>query len=185
MKTKVFAIMGEAGSGKDYLVKQLVQSEPSLFNEIISYTTRPKRDNEIDGVHYHFVSVNEFLSMNLLESTIFNDWYYGTGLNALVDDKINLGVFNPAGVDHLLRHEQLDTQVYRLEVLPQTRLIRQLSRETYPNIDEIIRRYGTDKKDFQGLRFNYTPLKNNNFVELQKAMDYITVAAKRALGKID
>ena len=184
MNTKVYMIMGEAGSGKDYLVKNLVQANPDLFNEIISYTTRPKRSNEVDGVHYHFISVNEFLSMNMLEQTIFNGWYYGTGLNCLVPDKINIGVFNPAGVRSLLGKSYLTSEVYKLETRPATRLIRQLSREDNPDINEIFRRYGTDEKDFKDLQFNYTVLNNNNFTDLQKAIDIITVKAKRDLGKI-
>lgn len=183
MNKKIYLIMGEAGSGKDFLVKNLVQSNPDLFNEIISYTTRPMRSNEVDGVNYHFISVNEFLTMNMLEQTMFNGWYYGTGLNCLVDDKINLGVFNPAGVKTLTQRACLDTTVYKLETKPATRLIRQLQREEDPDIKEIFRRYEADEKDFKDLLFNYTVLRNETFVDLEKAMNIITLKAKQDLGK--
>lgn len=53
---KIIAIIGEAGSGKDYLVKKLIFNYPDLFHEIVSCTTRPRRENEIDGIHYHFLT---------------------------------------------------------------------------------------------------------------------------------
>ena len=36
---KIIAIIGEAGSGKDYLVKKLIFNYPDLFHEIVSCTT--------------------------------------------------------------------------------------------------------------------------------------------------
>ena len=49
MKKRIIAIMGEAGSGKDSLVEKLIKNK-ELFHKIIPCTTRPLRENEIDGV---------------------------------------------------------------------------------------------------------------------------------------
>ena len=59
MKYKIVALIGEAGSGKDTILQDLLQN--SNFNEIISYTTRPPRDGEINGKNYFFISPEEFL----------------------------------------------------------------------------------------------------------------------------
>ena len=49
--------MGKAGSGKDTLLKTLLQTSPfNMANPIISCTTRPIRDYEKDGVDYHFLT---------------------------------------------------------------------------------------------------------------------------------
>ena len=48
MKTKIIAIFGKSGAGKDALQKFLIKLYPD-FNKIISFTTRPKRDNEVEG----------------------------------------------------------------------------------------------------------------------------------------
>ena len=56
-KTKVFIIIGEAGSGKDMIVSHMSLFYPELFHKMISYTTRPKRDVEKNGDAYHFVTV--------------------------------------------------------------------------------------------------------------------------------
>ena len=80
MMIKIIALMGKAGSGKDTLLHKLMEQDPLRFNEIISYTTRPLRDGEIDGVNYHFVSDETFLQMvndgKMLEHSVFNNWHY-------------------------------------------------------------------------------------------------------------
>ena len=50
-------LIGPQGSGKTTLAKEL---ERRGYEQIIAYTTRPPRDNEIEGVDYHFVTDAEF-----------------------------------------------------------------------------------------------------------------------------
>lgn len=177
---KIIAIMGEAGSGKDCLTKKLVRNYPELFNEIVSCTTRPKREKEIEGVDYYYLSKDQF-ELNIengkmLEYTTFRGWYYGTLLDSLSQTKINLGVFNPAGVKSLVKNKDIQVVVYRLSVHPKERLLRQLCREEYPDIDEIIRRYETDKQDFAVSPCAVNVLMNNNFDQLKE--NIITIANK-------
>ena len=83
---KIIAIIGEAGSGKDTIMKRVLEAAPHL-HEIVSCTTRPPRDGEIDGVNYHFLTPDNFTSkvMNdeMLEYTMFNNWFYGTSYDSL------------------------------------------------------------------------------------------------------
>ena len=101
---KIIAIMGEAGTGKDTLMQEVLKVHP--FHEIVSCTTRPSREGEVDGVNYHFLSESEFaekvLNFDMLEATEFNGWFYGTDITALSPNKVNIGVFNPAGVEALM-----------------------------------------------------------------------------------
>ena len=160
---KIIALIGEAGTGKDTLMKEIIKKTPSL-HEIISCTTRPMREGEVDGVNYHFLTLEQFtgqvLRNEMLESTNFNNWFYGTSLQSLDKDKINIGVFNPAGIKSMLNHPEVDLQVYRVFCADKIRLIRQLNREKNPDVDEIIRRYGTDKADFANLDFEYEEIYN-------------------------
>lgn len=172
MKTKVIALIGEAGAGKDYLLKQAIWRYPEL-HEIISCTTRPKREGEIDGENYYFMTDEEFAAARLLEATEFNSWHYGTSLDALDPSTANIGVFNPAGVRSLLAQPDLDVKVFYVSVSDKTRLIRQLNREANPDIDEMMRRYLADKKDFQNLEFNYQTLENKDVFDLIKALDHL------------
>ena len=103
---KIIAIMGEAGTGKDTLMQEVLKVHP--FHEIVSCTTRPPREGEVDGINYHFLTNEEFaakvLNDEMLEATEFNNWFYGTGLESLSKDEINIGVFNPTGIESLLAH---------------------------------------------------------------------------------
>ena len=109
-KYKVLALFGKSGAGKDTIQKWLTTNYN--MNGIISCTTRPPRDYERDGIHYHFLSNEEFaqkvLNMSMLEATVFNDWCYGTPIESLKEDKINVGVFNIQGIECLLQDNRLD-----------------------------------------------------------------------------
>lgn len=56
-KREKILIVGKSGSGKDYLLRQL---ESKGLKSSIKVTTRPKRENEINDLDYHFKSNNEF-----------------------------------------------------------------------------------------------------------------------------
>lgn len=81
MSGSLFIISAPSGAGKSSLVKALIESDPRLKLSI-SYTTRPPRPGEQDGVHYHFVTRETFLEMlgegAFLESAEVYGNYYGT-----------------------------------------------------------------------------------------------------------
>ncbi len=52
---KIFCIMGKSGSGKDTILKEINKVEDLNLKTIVTYTTRPKRNNETDGVEYFFI----------------------------------------------------------------------------------------------------------------------------------
>ena len=54
--------MGPSGAGKSTLVKHLIAVSPDNFAFSVSSTTRAPRDGEVDGIHYNFVSKEEFLA---------------------------------------------------------------------------------------------------------------------------
>ena len=139
---KIIALIGEAGSGKDSMLREILKFN-STIHEIVSCTTRPPRQGEVNGRNYYFLTYDEFLDKinneQMLEASYFNGWWYGTSRDALVPG-LNIGVFNPEGIRNLLKYDDIDLHIYRLMVEPKTRLIRQLEREENPNVDEIIRR---------------------------------------------
>ena len=57
---KVLVIVGPSGVGKGTLITQIREEFPTKFAFKISHTTRNKREGEIDGKHYYFVSKEEF-----------------------------------------------------------------------------------------------------------------------------
>ena len=78
---RLFVVSGPSGAGKGTVLREALKSNPDAFVSI-SATTRPARSGERNGVHYHFVSVPQFLRMR--EQGEFLEWaevygnYYGT-----------------------------------------------------------------------------------------------------------
>ena len=80
-KGKTFVICGPSGVGKGTVVARLLASDPRLYFSV-SATTRPPRQGEVDGVHYHFLSREQFQQWiaedAFLEHAEFVGNYYGT-----------------------------------------------------------------------------------------------------------
>jgi guanylate kinase len=75
-------VSGPSGVGKDSILDLVFQRDPSLAYSV-SYTTRPPRAGEVDGVDYSFVSEAEFDRLvaegELLEWAHVHNHRYGTG----------------------------------------------------------------------------------------------------------
>lgn len=152
---RVIAIVGKSATGKTTLQNAL--SSRYKVNEIVSTTTRPMREGEVDGKDYHFITRDEFakkvFNYEMLEATEFNDWFYGTEKRALRKRMVNIGVFNLEGVAALAEEKKIDLKVIYLDVDDKTRLIRALNREENVDVAEVCRRYFTDDKDFSPAAF--------------------------------
>ena len=78
---KTFIICGPSGVGKGTVVGKLLAEDPSLYFSV-SATTRDPRPGEVDGVHYHFLTKEQFQNWvdedRFLEHATFVDNSYGT-----------------------------------------------------------------------------------------------------------
>ena len=78
---RLFVISGPSGAGKGTVVREVLQQRPDIHLSV-SATTRPARPRERNGVHYHFISVPEFIGMRdrgeFLESAEVYGNHYGT-----------------------------------------------------------------------------------------------------------
>lgn len=93
----VLVLSGPSGAGKSSLLNEVIDDiGKSYFS--ISTTTRPIREGEKDGVHYHFVNEEEFKQdiedNNFLEYAVVHGNYYGTSIKpvreALAEGKLVL-----------------------------------------------------------------------------------------------
>ena len=100
----------------------------------------------------------------MLEATYFNGWHYGT-MRSSLQEGINVGVFNPEGLDCLAEMPIDGVKVlgYLLECDDKERLLRQLNRESDPDVHEIIRRFMADEEDFADIDDNLEVLINNSW----------------------
>lgn len=72
-------VSGPSGVGKDATLKEM-QLRGLPFHFLVTNTTRPKRASEVEGVDYHFVSMEEFQSKlergDFLEhANVYGNWY--------------------------------------------------------------------------------------------------------------
>jgi guanylate kinase len=78
----LFVIAAPSGAGKTSLVKAVLERDPSL-RVSISHTTRKRRETEVAGRDYHFITIDEFRKLSdageFLEHAQVFDNYYGTG----------------------------------------------------------------------------------------------------------
>jgi len=75
----LFVLAAPSGGGKTSLVRELLVREPGIRLSV-SYTTRPPRPGEQNGVHYHFVDEAKFNTLNeagefLEHAYVHGNWY--------------------------------------------------------------------------------------------------------------
>lgn len=105
---KIMFLVGESGSGKSYLQESLLKNSPENYCRIISTTTRPPRDGEVNGVHYNFLKAEEFKELinseALLQHVEFGNNYYGTEMSQYNQHQ-NTGIFvcTPDGVNDTIQ----------------------------------------------------------------------------------
>ena len=92
-KGKLIIVSGFSGVGKGTVMEYLKNNYDN-YEFSVSVTTRQPRENEINGVHYHFITNDRFEKMvnedALLEYAGYVDHYYGTP-RQFVEDNINQG----------------------------------------------------------------------------------------------
>lgn len=62
-KPLILIISGLSGSGKDTVINRLKEISTIAFHFVVTCNTRPKREGEIDGKDYHFITREKFISM--------------------------------------------------------------------------------------------------------------------------
>ncbi len=89
----LFVVSGPAGVGKDTVVAAMRAAHPEI-EKTVSATTRHPRPGEVDGVSYHFRTVEQFKQLmvegGVLESNFYCGNFYGT-LRSEVDARLNSG----------------------------------------------------------------------------------------------
>ncbi|KAF8479686.1 guanylate kinase [Russula ochroleuca] len=80
-------LSGPSGSGKSTLLRRLFDDHPARFAFSVSHTTRAPRPGEVNGVQYHFVSREDFVSLlnqgGFVEHAEFSGNLYGTSKQAI------------------------------------------------------------------------------------------------------
>ena len=159
---KIFCIMGKSSTGKDTLYQRLLDREDLKLQQIVSYTTRPIRAGEIDGIEYHFCTQKEKGAL-LAEGkvveirsyhTCHGVWDYFTVDDGQIDLEHHDYLISGTIESYLAIRDYFSGDVVvpiYIEVEDGIRLQRALQREMAqenPKYEEMCRRFLADAKDF-------------------------------------
>ena len=172
-------LSGVAGAGKDTIKKELIKRMDNV-ESLPSYTSRAKREGDIEGGTYHFVSKKELEEMierkEFYEYDVHHNNYYGTS-RKLLNDKIKNGKIivkdiDVNGTEHLINLLGKDTKIVTIFLrVPKEELRKRLeSRIDKPSPEEIVLRL--NRFDYEESRidlYDYV-LKNDN---LEKTVQII------------
>lgn len=146
-------LVGKSCSGKDTIQKELIKMG---MNAVVSYTTRPPREDEVDGVAYHFITEEEFLEKErqgfFAETVSYNvsgdrTWYYGSAVKDLTDDKVF--IVNPYGLRQIMKLESLNPIAFY--IMANDDIIWNRLRQRGDDAAEARRRLSADDVDFIGI----------------------------------
>lgn len=159
---KIFYVFGKSSSGKDTIYKNLMENRKLMLRPVVTYTTRPIRAGETQGVEYHFTDEAELSRMEeagkVIElrayETVHGIWKYFTADGGHVDlehyNYAMIGVLNSFLAIRKYYGKDKVIPVY-IEVEDGERLQRALDRERSqekPRYAELCRRFLTDTADF-------------------------------------
>jgi guanylate kinase len=154
VKNEKVIILGKSGSGKDYLMRKLVERG---LKGCLKWTTRPQRKHEQQGITYNFVSDTQFTeSINenkFLAYQTFNvtpedrepeTWYYGVTLEEFNESQVF--IMTPGEFSNLTPEMRKGCFVVYLDIDRSVRESRLFKRQD--KNDSITRRLDADELDF-------------------------------------
>lgn len=146
----MIVLCGKTCSGKDTIKRELIKRG---FEGVVTYTTRPPRAGEINGVHYHFITQRDFMNKKetglFLETTSYQvasgeTWYYGTAKDSLKNNSVI--IMNPDGVARIKIDPIIKATVFY--IVANEPILRERLVERGDYSDEADRRLAADKMDF-------------------------------------
>lgn len=122
----MLVISSPSGAGKSSIARLLLDDRQMDLSLSVSVTTRERRHSEVEGIHYHFITVKEFERLrdndDLIEWAEVHGNFYGTlretAENALADGRDMLFDIDWQGADQL--QAKMPADVVSIFVLPPT-----------------------------------------------------------------
>lgn len=156
----IYCLVGKSGTGKDTVMEQILSDNNLKIEKIVPYTTRPKRENEIEGVNYHYVDIPKMEQMEkeglIIErrsyDTVHGVWNYFTADKDIDRQRDYIIITTQEALERFVeKFGQDNIYVIYLLLDDKVRLERCIAREAMqenPNYKEVCRRFLTDEEDF-------------------------------------
>ena len=149
----MLVMIGASASGKTEIAKILINKYG--FSKLVTYTTREMREGEVNGVDYHFISIDEFEKKKkrreFLETAQYHNTYYGSPKKGADEKKVI--IVEPKGANSIFRKNIPKTIFIYLETDQLIRRVRMLNRGD--RLEDVETRFKEDKKHFRKSRFKH------------------------------
>lgn len=160
---KLFYIIGKSAAGKDTVYKKILETYP-ILKPLVTYTTRPMRPSEQEGVQYHFIDHDKMQEL-IQQGRVYEHrdyhvsngdiWEYAT----VRDNEFNLDGDNDyITIGTLVSMNSLLEHIPPYKIIPihvrcsaVERLRRAVERENksdHPDFKEVCRRFLSDEEDY-------------------------------------
>ena len=190
--TSPVVLSAPSGAGKTTIAKALVKGrEDVVFS--VSATTRPSRDNEVDGVDYHFLSEPDFRAMikadEFVECAEVHGHLYGTPRQALRDAQ-DQGRFLILDIDvqGAMQVRQRVPDAVLVFVLPPTAdaLVQRLRERGTEGEDTLARRIENARDELeQASQFDYIVVNENLDQAIEEVQSIVLAHGRRTDRAID
>lgn len=177
----MFVIAGKSCSGKNAIARELIKRG---YKQCITYTTRPIRKGETDGIDYHFISVERFQELidegffaeYKVYETEFGKWYYGSAAHDFEDDDCKkFVILTPEGIRDVKSNTGLNPKV--LYIFANLETIKKRLLKRGDNVDEAMRRIEKDMEDFRGFEMEADRIiYNHDGYDIKGVVDKIEMA---------
>ena len=168
---KLFVLVGKSACGKSTILHEVLSKLD--IPVLISQTTRPPRNGEIDGKEYKFVDMHTFDSdyknEDVLEydcyriDSIKQTWiYYSKKSDLLLPNTSQITILSPTGLAQLMSNKELKNNIVSIYIDSPDKLRqkRYLTRAISP--DNMNDRFERDERNFQHLFTDYIIINNEN-----------------------
>lgn len=188
----ILVLSGPSGAGKSSLLNEIIDDIGDCYFSI-STTTRPIREGEVNGVHYHFVDEEEFKKDieedHFLEHAFVHGNYYGTSIKpvkkALSEGKLVFFDIDVQG--NTLVNNRLGDITTSVFISPPTlsELKRRLEARSTDEKSVIERRVQMAKREIQRVsEYDYMII-NDNLKEAASVLRTIAMAARLKVADCD
>lgn len=176
----IYVIAGKGGAGKDTILKDVAKQLGENVQIVVTSTSRPPRDGEVDGVDYHF-ETTEYFENNMHKFICVDKYivephglcYYGVDLEKMKKSKTKQAVvLSPSGARELKKKYGDQVKIIYIMATRKVRGERYLKRENYSAFakERVARRIEADDLDFDEFEFEVDFIVMNNTDHIEDAV---------------
>lgn len=144
-------LVGKTGGGKTEVCKYL--TEYLRYDKIISYTTRKKRINEVDGLDYNFITEKDYNNEDFVLKTNIYGNNYGIKKSDIVNSDFKVLIVDKNGLEELKKIDDFNFVSFFIECDSHKRYLRCIKRGDSPMY--VLARMEKENELFKDLKVDY------------------------------